>query len=70
MSVTRIFSDALNTKLSDCKDIMDYTSRYQVAFDKILSLLNEDLWMSKKTVEMTLLKSSTLKRSFVFYLHV
>ena len=35
MSVTRIFSEAYNVKLSDCKDVMDYTSRYQVAFDKI-----------------------------------
>ena len=54
MSVTRIFADALTTKLSDCKDIMEYTSRYQIAFDKILSLLNEDSWMSKKTIEMAL----------------
>ena len=54
MSVTRIFADALTTKLSDCKDIMEYTSRYQIVFDKILSLLNEDSWMSKKTIEMAL----------------
>ena len=54
MSVTRIFADALTTKLSDCKDIMEYTSRYQIAFDKILSLLNKDSWMSKKTIEMAL----------------
>ena len=54
MSVTRTFVDALNTKLSDCKDVVEYTSRYQIVFDKILSLLNDDSWMSKKTVEMTL----------------
>ncbi len=35
MSVTRIFSKACNIKLSDCKDVMDYTGRYQVAFNKI-----------------------------------
>lgn len=38
MSVTRIFSDSCAVKLSECKDIIDYTSRYQVAFDKITSL--------------------------------
>ena len=54
MNVTRTFADALNTKLSDCKDIVEYTSRYQITFDKILSMLNDDSWMSKKTVEMTL----------------
>lgn len=54
ISVTCIFADALTTKLSDCKDNMSYTSWYQIAFDKILNLLNEDLWMSKKTIEMAL----------------
>lgn len=54
MSVTRMFADALNTKLSDCKDVAEYTSRYQVAFDKIVSLLDEDSWMSKRTIEMAL----------------
>lgn len=54
MSVTCTFAEVLNTKLSDCKDIVEYTSRYQIAFDKILSLLNDDSWMSKKTIEMTL----------------
>lgn len=54
MSVTRIFCEACNIKLSDCKDVMDYTGRYQVAFDKIQSLITEDSWMSKRTVEMAL----------------
>ena len=27
MSVTRTFANALNTKLSDCKDVVEYTSR-------------------------------------------
>ena len=56
MSVIRIFSDACNVRLLDCKDVVDYTSRYQIAFDKILSLINEneDSWISKKTIEMTL----------------
>ena len=54
MSVTHLFVDACNIKLSDCKDIIDYTSRYQIAFDNILNLIGKDSWMSKKTIEMTL----------------
>ncbi len=54
MSVTRIFSDACAVKISDSKDILDYTNRYQVAFDKIISLTTEDGWMSRRTVEITL----------------
>ena len=54
ISVTYMFADALNTNFSDCKNVIKYTSQYHIAFDKILSLLNEDLWMFKKTIEMTL----------------
>lgn len=43
MSVTKIFYKAYNIKLSDCKDVMDYTGCYQVAFDKIQSLITESL---------------------------
>ena len=55
MSVIYIFSDACNVKLLDSKDVVNYTSRYQIAFDKILGLINEneDSWISKKTIEMT-----------------
>lgn len=36
--------------------MVDYTSCYQIAFDKILSLINdnEDSWISRKTIEITL----------------
>ena len=54
MSVIQIFSDTCTVKLSECKDIIDYTNRYQAAFDKITSLTTEDGWMSRKTIEMTL----------------
>ena len=54
MSVTRIFCKACNVKLLDCKDVMDYTGRYQATFDKIQSLIGLNFWMSKKTVEMAL----------------
>lgn len=59
MSVTCTFADALNMKFSDCKNVVEFTSQYQIAIDKILSLLNKDSWMSKKTVEITL-KNSVL----------
>ena len=56
MSITRIFLDAYNVKLSDCKDIVNYISRYQIVIDKILSLINGngDFWISRKTIEITL----------------
>lgn len=54
MSVSRVFVNACNVKLSDCKDVVDYTSRYQIAFDKLLSVINEESWMSRKSIEMTL----------------
>lgn len=55
MTVTRVFSDACNVKLSDCRNIIDYTSRYQIAYDKILSLIGKNLsWISKKTIQLTL----------------
>lgn len=54
MSIIWVFSDACTVKLSECKDVVDYTSRYQIVFDKIVSLASEDGWMSRKTIEMTL----------------
>lgn len=57
MSVTRIFADVYNVKLSDCKDVLDYTSCYQIAFNKLVSLISTEGWMSWKTVEMTLQRS-------------
>lgn len=54
MRVTRIFADACNMKLSECKDVLDYASHYQVTFDKLASLTSEDVWMSRQTIEMTL----------------
>ena len=54
MSVIRVFSDACTIKLSECKDVFEYLSRYQIAIDKITSLIIENGWMSRKTVEITL----------------
>lgn len=54
MSMTYIFANVFTTKLSDYKDLSEYSSWYQIVFDKIFSLLNKDLWMIKNTIEMTL----------------
>ncbi len=42
ISVSRVFLDTCNVKLLDCKDVVDYKSRYQIAFDKLLSLITEE----------------------------
>lgn len=52
-----MFVDAWNVKLSDCKDVIDYTSHYQIAFNKLLSLITKESWLSKKSIKMTLQKS-------------
>ena len=64
INVTFIFLDAYNVKLSDYKNIIiDYKSWYQNFFNKIVSLTNEDSWMSQKTVKLTLEKN-ILGKSF------
>ena len=65
MSITRIFSDICNVKLLDYKNIVNYTSRYQIAFNKILTLINknEDSEILKKTIKLTLIEN--LFRYFV-----
>ena len=54
MSVTCTFAEVFNTKLLDCKNIVKYISRYQIAFNEMFSLLNDNLWIFKKTIEITL----------------
>ena len=54
MSISQVFVDALNVKPSDCKDVVDYTSRSLIAFDKLLSLISEESWMSRKSIEMAI----------------
>lgn len=49
MSVTFMLTNAFNTKLLDCKNVIKYTSQYQILFNKIVSLLNKDLYMFKRT---------------------
>lgn len=55
MTVTCVFFDTCNVKLSDCRNIINYTNYYQIAYDKILSLIRKNLtWISNKTVKLTL----------------
>lgn len=46
--------DACNIKLPEFKEVIGYASRNRIALDKILSLVNQDSWISKKTIEMNL----------------
>lgn len=43
MIVSDIFFDTYNIKLSDCKNIINYTNYYQIAYNKIFSLIGEKL---------------------------
>lgn len=54
MNVPKIFLDIYTMRLLECKDIIDYTSWYQIAFDKLFSLLSNNSWISKKTIKMIL----------------
>ena len=42
ISVTRIILNIYSVRLLEYKDIINYTSRYQIAFVKLLSLLNNN----------------------------
>lgn len=43
MSITRIFLDVCSVKLLEYNNVVDYTSYYQIAFDKLISFFNDDL---------------------------
>lgn len=57
MSVTRMCLNACAVTLLDNTNVLDYTRRYQIVFDKLLSLLNKKSWMLKKTMKMILQRS-------------
>ena len=54
MSTSRILLEMAKTKLSDCKDIDEYTSVYQAAYDQICGLTTEDSDLSTKGAGMLL----------------
>lgn len=55
--MTRIFLDICSVRLLEYKDIINYTNWYQIVFDKLFSLLNNNSGMSKKSIEITLQSS-------------
>lgn len=54
MGVSRILHNASAKKMSDFNDVVEYTSSYQAAFDKITSLLKEDSNLTINSAEMLL----------------
>lgn len=44
--------DTTTKKLTDFKDIQEYTSSYQVAFDKVVSLLTDTSHYTRKSIEI------------------
>ena len=55
INVICIFFNACNIKFLDFKDVLNYTSCYQIVFNKIYSLIikNKVFWILKKIIEMT-----------------
>lgn len=51
MSTSRIIYEATVKKLSEFKDVQEYTSSYQAAFDKVAGLLVETSPYSRSSVE-------------------
>ena len=62
MSVTEIFLDKYNMRFLEYKDIINYTNWYQISFNQLFNLFNNNSWILKKTIEMTL--QSSLFRYF------
>ena len=51
MSTSRLIHDATTKKLSDFKNVHEYTSHYQASFDKVSSLLTETSAYIRKSTE-------------------
>lgn len=54
INVSQVFVNTCNIKLLECKDVVDYTSHYQIGFDKFLSLITKKSWVSRKNIIMIL----------------
>lgn len=52
MSASRIIYEATTKKLSDFKDVNQYTSNYQAAFDKVVGLLSDTSFYTRQSTEM------------------
>lgn len=54
INITYIFVNICNIKLFNCKNIINYTSQYQIVFDKILNLINKNSQIFKKNIMIIL----------------
>ena len=52
MSTSRIIYEATTKKLSDFKNVHEYTSHYQASFDKVVSLLTDTSSYTLQSTEM------------------
>ena len=52
MSTFQLIYEATTKRLSDFKNIHEYTSHYQAAFDKVVSLLIETFSYTQQSTEM------------------
>ncbi len=52
MSTSRIIYDITTKKLSDFKNVHKYTSHYQASFDKVVNLLTETSFYTRKSTKM------------------
>ena len=54
MSISGLIMETMKLRLSDCKDIHEYCSKYQEAFDTVCGLLPTDTEISAKAAEVLL----------------
>ncbi len=52
ISTSHLVHETTTKKLSDFKDVHDFTSSYQAAFDKVANLLTETLYYTRQSIEM------------------
>ncbi len=52
MSTSRLIHEATTKKLSDFKDVHNFTSSYQAAFDKKANFLTEISHYTRQSIEM------------------
>ncbi len=52
MSTSRLIYDATTKKLADFKDVHEYTSSYQAAFDKVVGLLTDSSHYTRQSTEV------------------
>ncbi len=54
MSISRLIMETMKLRLSDCKDINEYCSKYQEAFNTVCGLISTDTEIPAKVAEVLL----------------